>query len=120
MALASISVHVVEQAPQNGYLRCLCLPGELKLPPSSPEESPRSTSRSGPGSFQITASDLGHGTCEILCVPFRCGVSISHSPLGLLKVSPADLQRQMFWGLIFSMLDSWDGKPNVGLRPLTP
>ena len=30
-----------------------------------------------PGSFQITASALGPGACEILCAPFKSGVSIS-------------------------------------------
>ena len=39
--------------------------------------------------------------CELLCVPFKRGVSISPSPLGLLKLSPAGLQSQTFWGLIF-------------------
>ena len=45
-------------------------------------------------------------------------VSSSHSPLGLLKVSPAGLQNQTFWSLIFPTQDPWAGDPEVGLRPL--
>ena len=33
------------------------------------------------GSFQIIASSLGPRACEILCVSFKSGVSISHSHL---------------------------------------
>lgn len=28
---------------------------------------------------------------------------------GLLKLNPVDLQNQMLWGLIFLVLDPWDG-----------
>ena len=38
--------------------------------------------------------------------PFNSGVSISHGPLGLLKVSPAGLWRHVFWGLVFPAQDS--------------
>ena len=44
MALASAGVTVVEQTPQNGCSKCLCLKGESQLPPASPEGSPRSAS----------------------------------------------------------------------------
>ena len=39
--------------------------------------------------------------CEILYVPFKVGVSISHNPLALPKLNPAGLQSQMFQGFIF-------------------
>jgi len=54
-----------------------------------------------PGSFQITASALGLGGCEILFVLYKSEVSISHDPLGLLNVNPAGFPGQMFWVLIF-------------------
>ena len=57
---------------------------------------------------------------ETLWVPFKSGVSISHSPLPLWKVSPAGFQSQIFWGLIFLVLDPWAGDLSVGLRPLAP
>lgn len=38
--------------------------------------------------------------------------------LVFLKGSPAGLQSQMFWGLIFLMQDPWAGKPEVGLKSL--
>ena len=51
-------------SPQNGCCQCLYPQGELQLPPVSP----RSVGRSDLESFQITASALGHGSCEIfLC-----------------------------------------------------
>ena len=75
---------------------------------------------SDPDSFQITASALGPGMRETLWVPFKSGVSISHSLLPLWKVSPAGFQRQIFWGLIFLVLDPWAGDFSVGLRPLAP
>ena len=66
--------------------------------PASLGGSPRSAGGSDPGSFQITASVLGPRACKMLCAPFKSGVSISHSPLALLKASPSDLHSQMFWG----------------------
>ena len=84
---------------QNGACQCLCLQGELQLLAASLADSPRSTDESDLGSFQITASALVPGVCEILCAPFKRGISISPSPLGLLKLIPAGLQSQTFWGL---------------------
>ena len=55
-------------------------------------ENPRSGScPSDLDCFQITTSALVPRACEIMCVPFKKGVSISDRPLGLLKVSPAGL-----------------------------
>lgn len=61
MAPASTSVPVVEQAPQNGCCRRLCPQGALQLLPASPGDSPRPAGGSVPGSFQMTAPDLGPG-----------------------------------------------------------
>ena len=117
MELASTSVHTVEWAPKNACCQCLCPQGELQLPPASLGDSPTSSGGSEPGSFQMTASALGPGACEILCEPFKNGVSISHSSLGLPKVSPIGLQSQTFWGLDFLMQDPRAEVPHVGLRP---
>ena len=59
MALASTRVHVIEGAPKNGCCQYPCPQGELQLPLDSSGHSPRSTGRSDPGSYQITASTLG-------------------------------------------------------------
>ena len=68
----------------------------------------------------MTASTLSPEACEILCVTFKNGVSISHSPLDLLEVSPPGLQSKIFWGIIFLRQDPQTWEPNVGLRTLTP
>ena len=60
--------------------QCLCPRASCGCLPS-PGDSLGSAGRSDPGSFQITASALGPGACEILCTPFTSGLSISHSPL---------------------------------------
>ena len=67
--------------------------------------SARSASGFYLGFFQITASVLGLGVCEILCAPFKGGVSLSYSPLALLYSSPAGLQSHMFWGVVFPVQD---------------
>ena len=35
--------------------------------------------------------------CEILCAPFKRGISIYYSPQNLPKVCPAGLQSKTFW-----------------------
>ena len=40
----------------------------------------------------MTASAMHLGVCEIVCVPFKSGVSISHNSLGLPKESATGLQ----------------------------
>ena len=49
--------------------------------------------------FMVSA--MGLRVCEILCVPFKSRVSISHHPLAPLKVSSTGFQSQMLWGLKF-------------------
>ena len=95
-------------------------PGRTPIASASSGDSPTSASGSDPGSFQITASALGPGVCEILWVPFMSGISISHSSLPLWKLSPAGFQSQIFWGLIFLVPDPWAGDLSAGLRPLAP
>ena len=54
-------------------------------------------------------------------IPLRVK-SVSPSPVELLQLSPAGLQIQMLWGRghLFPMPDPRAGKPDVGLRTLTP
>ena len=98
MALASTSFHVVDPAPQNGFHQCLYPQGELQLPPASLGASPRSASGSDPGSFQITASALGLGACEILCAPFKNGISFLQ-PSGSPEISPDGLSKPNVLGV---------------------
>ena len=60
-------------------------------------------------SFKLTASALGPRVGGILCVSLKRGVSISHSPLALPKVSPAGFQSQTSWELIFLVQHHWLG-----------
>ena len=108
MIFASTSVFVVEQAPQNGC--CICVPwvcSSCLLPPW--EAFPRSTGRADPSSSQIIASSLGPETCELLCAPFKRGVSISSRPMALLKLNPLVFQAKCSRGL-----SSWHRTPRVG------
>ena len=84
------------------------------MPPASVGGSPRSASGSLPSFFQITASALVLGSCEILCTPFKSGVSVSYRPLAVLYASPTSLQSQMFWRFIFLVQEPWAGEPVCG------
>ena len=75
------------------------------MPSASPGGFPRSVT--GSDSFQITVSGLGFRACEIWCMLFKNRVSVSYNPLGLPKMTPADLQSQAFWRLIFLVQDPW-------------
>ena len=120
MELASNSVLMVEWAATNGSCQCLCLQGESHLPLISPGDAPRSASGSDSGSFQITASVLGLGACEILHVSFKSEVSVSYSLLAFQYIRPGGLQCQIFWRFIFSGQDPQAGDPDVELRLLAP
>ena len=87
---------------------------------ASPGNFPRPAWRSGPGSYQITAFALGPNVHEILCASFKSKVCIYPSPLGLPNLRLAVLQSQMLQWLVFPVHDPWAGKPDVGLRTLTP
>ena len=71
MVLANTSVHVVEQAPQNGCYQNLCPQDDSSCLRVSLGDSPRSAGGSDPGSFQITTSALAPWACEILCASFK-------------------------------------------------
>ena len=101
----------LNMSASSGWAAARC---PLHLHPASPGHSP--AGGSGPGSYEITALALGPGACEILCVPFKSEVSISPSPVGLLQLSPAGLQFQMLWGLVFLVPDLWAGEPDIWLK----
>ena len=52
----------------------------------------KSAGSSYPVSFQVPVFSLDPKPCEILCVPCKYRVTISHSPLSLLNINLADLQ----------------------------
>ena len=90
--------------------------------PTSSKYPPRGAGSSCPGSYQITIFALGPDEHEILCIPFKGEVSVYPSLVELLQSSPADLQSQMLWRLLFSVLDPqvWGpvGKPLHHCSPI--
>ena len=120
MVPASASVSMVDQDHKNGCHQCLSPQRESQLSPASPAGSPRSASRSDPDAFQTAASVLGLKVSEVLCVPFKSGVSVFYSPLALPNISPTGFQSQIFGGLVFSVQDPQAGDPDAGLRLLAP
>ena len=66
--------------------------GELQLPLGTLGRPLTLTHRSGSASYEIAAFTQGLSACEIVCPPFTSEMSISTSPLVLLKLSPAGLQ----------------------------
>lgn len=75
--LLSTSVSVLGQAPQDGCCQCLCPQAVLQLPPASLGSSLRPAGGSDQGSFQITASAVDPGACEIWNVVISSELSIS-------------------------------------------
>ena len=63
-------------------------------PLAPPEDSLGQAGRSGLGFYQIISFTLYACGHETLYVPVKNEVSISHGPVGLLELSPTDLQSQ--------------------------
>ena len=72
--------------------------------PVFPGCPPRTAVRFDPDSYGDCFA-LGPSARESLCAPFKNGVSISPSPVELLRTSPAGLQCQMLQGLFLPVLD---------------
>lgn len=51
--------------------------GVLLEPPPPLEDFPRSTDRPDPGNFQVIVSALSPEMCEILCLSYDSGISVS-------------------------------------------
>ena len=80
----------------------------------------KSESGSPPGSFQMTASMLELGVCEILCMPFKSGISI-FTALQLSSTQvPLAFKARCFRGLSFLCRTPRLGAPKVRHRPLAP
>ena len=117
MVLARTSVHVVEQAPQNGCYQNLCPQGDSSCLHVSLGDSPRSAGGSDPGSFQITASALAPWACEILCASFKKKDCYFLQPSECPECKPHWPSKSNVLGI---HLPLWNGEPSVGLGPLTP
>lgn len=85
-------IHAVEGAPRVTVTSIVVPMGELQLPWHSWGDLSTLTHRSGSACYEIAAFTLGLSACEIVCPPFTSEMSISTSPLGLLRFSPAGLQ----------------------------
>lgn len=53
-------------------------------------------------------------------MPFKSGVLVSYSLLGLLEISPLGFQSQMFWLISLVHADPKVGVPDRGLKPFAP
>lgn len=89
----------------------------LKTKVISPAGSPRSVYGSDSDSFQTAASSLSPQACDILCMPFKNEIFISHaSPLCFPKLSPTGLQNYTFWKLIFPKQDAQTRETNIAWK----
>lgn len=105
--------------PRNGCHQHLYPQGELQLPLASLGHSPTPADKSGPGFYQMTAFVLSSGVYDTLCMSCKKEISISFSPVGLLKLSPADLPSKMLWQLIFPVQLCQAAEATMELRTLT-
>ena len=87
--------------------------------PNSPRDPPGQAGRSGPLSCEATAFSPGAWSSWDLVCPLRV-LFASSSPVAFLWWRPTDLRSQVLWGLLLLMPDPQTGKPDVGLRILTP
>lgn len=69
--------------PWKGH-QCPCPHSDPQSLLASPGDPLRPAGRAGPGSYEIAAFALGPSVHNILCVPYRNGVSVSLSPTELL------------------------------------
>ena len=120
MPFSSTGVITVEWDPKNGYCQCLHPPSKSQLLSASLQGFPRSASGSDPGFFFKVLPLFWDSEHVRFCThPVRVEFLIYSLPT-LPNFSPAGLQSQTFWGLIFLVQDPWAGKPNVELRLLAP
>ena len=62
---------------------------------------------------------LSLGTCKVLFVPSKTGVSVSPSPVEVLLSNPTGLQSQVPWGFPVPLLGPQAVKPDVGFQTFT-
>ena len=63
---------------------------------------------------------LGPDAHTTLCVPSKSRVSVSPSPVEVLKSNHTSLQNLILWEFLLLLPDPQVGKPDVGLRTFTP
>ena len=88
MSVASASVHMVEEAPQNGYFQCLCAQGESSglLPLWEALQDQQLPLTQAPLKLLLQPWVLEHVR---FCMPPLRVESISHGSLALPKLSSA-------------------------------
>ena len=101
MELAITSIHMVERAPRNDCHQCRVprVSSSCLLPLREALQDQQVGLIQAP--FKLLLLPWALDPVRFLWAPFNSGVSISHSPLALPKVSLAGLQSQTFWGFIF-------------------
>ena len=72
-----------------------------------------------PGDFQSAVSVLGLGASKFMCLSLNSGIMVFYRPPVLLVVNLTGFQNQLS-RLVFSVLNSRAGLPNMGLKTLTP
>ena len=82
--------------------------------------SPRTATGSDSGSFQITASVLSAGVCEISCVPCQSRISVSYKLLAFSYSSSEGLPSQVLRLLIFPVKHLQAGELLWGVDPSLP
>ena len=115
MALASTCVFLVKSTPKVAAVSVVRVsPGCLLPPWEALQDQPLTQVP-----FMLLLL-LWVSTCEILCVPLKSRVCVSHSLPGFPESKPCCLQSQMFHGLIFLGQDPRAEKLSVGLNPPAP
>ena len=95
------------------------LHNEPQSPPVFLGDTARSTGRSDPDSYGVSAVSWDPAQMKACLCP--SGVeSVSLSPVELLCTSPVGLQCQMLWGFLLPGPDPQAWEFDVGLRTLTP
>ena len=100
--------------------QCLCPKGEPQLPPLLQETLQDEQVGLVQAPIKLLLLPWVLVCMRFLYVPFKSEVSISPSPVGLLPLSSAGLQSQLFWGLVFLVPEPQAGEADMGLRILTP
>lgn len=99
------------RTPQNYCHQCLCPHSKSQLYPSLARDPLIPA-----GSYEVTAFPPGSCCAQDSVCPLR--VELLFSPG--LQSNLADLQSQMFWGLLLPLTDLQAGEPDVKLRAFIP
>ena len=101
---------------ESSYCQCVHPHGELLPTHTSTGDLPTLASRSGSVSCLVTYSfPLSLGAHKIFFVPSKSGVSISPSPVEILKSNATRLQSHIPWGFPVPLPDPQALKPGMRL-----